>query len=151
MLASSRPAAFIAFLLTFTGLSRAVAQEATPPTHSSWPKYCANLEMTGVAPDAGTLNRNTVATLTKVWQTQLGGSIASSPTVVDTRLYIGDWGGHESLIDATTVEVLTDSSLGMTVMPSAIRHRSASRRRPRSTAIRSISPAAMARSTRSML
>jgi polyvinyl alcohol dehydrogenase (cytochrome) len=84
---------------------------------SDWPKYCANLEMTGVAQSGGALSAATARNLTLRWSTVLTGAIASSPTVVNGRLYIGDWSGNEFAVDASTGTILATVSLGITTQP----------------------------------
>ncbi len=81
---------------------------------SDWPKYCANLAMTGVAESGGSISPATARNLTLRWSTVLSGPIASSPTVVNGRLYVGDWSGYEWAIDATTGRQIANISLGTT-------------------------------------
>jgi polyvinyl alcohol dehydrogenase (cytochrome) len=84
---------------------------------SDWPKYCANLAMTGVAASGGDISRVTVHALKPVWSIRLAGPIASSPTVAHDIVYIGDWGGIESAIAASTGEILAQQNLGITKAP----------------------------------
>jgi len=89
-----------------------------PVTRSDdWPKYCASFDMTGTARGAVKLTRQNVAGLTSLWAISLPGPIASSPTVVGSTLYQGDWSGTFSAINALTGQVLTQTSLGQTTAP----------------------------------
>ena len=85
-----------------------------PMFGSDWPKYCANLQMTGVAPSGGNITPSSARTLTERWVVPLPGSIASSPSIVDGKLFVGDWNGDEWSIDALTGEVLAVANLGTT-------------------------------------
>ena len=81
---------------------------------SDWPKYCGNLQMTGVAASSGNISPSTARSLTERWIVPLPGAIASSPTIVNGKLYIGDWNGDEWSIDTQTGEVLAVANLGTT-------------------------------------
>lgn len=86
-------------------------------TASDWPKYCANLEMTGVAQSANGVSTSSVRNMALRWSRVLGGPIASAPTVYGGRVYIGDWAGIEWSIDAATGAQLGTTSLGATYAP----------------------------------
>jgi outer membrane protein assembly factor BamB len=79
-----------------------------------WPKYCGNLEMTGVAEGERAINPSSVPALRLAWTDTLTGSIASSPTVVAGRVYVGDWSGTEWSLDAASGTVLARTNLGTT-------------------------------------
>ena len=79
-----------------------------------WPKYCANLEMTGVAAGERAISPPSVPSLRLAWTDTLTGSIASSPTVVAGRVYVGDWSGSEWSVDADTGAVIATAYLGTT-------------------------------------
>lgn len=81
---------------------------------SDWPKYCANLAMTGVAPSSSEITKSTAKTLTMQWALRLNGPIASSPTVVKGRVYVGDWAGYEWSVDEITGKILATTDLGTT-------------------------------------
>jgi outer membrane protein assembly factor BamB len=100
----------------FASLLIATALLADPP-HTDWPKYCGNLSMTGTADGAGSLSTEMAPFLQLLWTAQLGGPIASQPTVVGDRVYIGDWAGNEWAVDVTTGEVLAQNNLGTTTAP----------------------------------
>jgi len=84
-----------------------------PPDHD-WPKYCADAAMTGQAHAETLISPDSVDTMHPAWTTLLSGSVASSPTVVGGRVYVGDWGGFEWALDATSGQVLASANLGTT-------------------------------------
>ncbi len=73
--------------------------------------------MSGQAAGETAITTQTAASLSPVWVRQLPGSIASSPTVVGGSVYVGDWSGQESRVDAETGAVLASVDLGQTLMP----------------------------------
>jgi len=79
-----------------------------------WPKYCADLAMTGVAAAERAISPSRVSTLRLAWADTLSGTVASSPTVVGGRVYVGDWSGTEWSLDASTGAVLATANLGRT-------------------------------------
>lgn len=91
-----------------------VVSAGTRDRGRDWPKYCANLEMTGVAEGERAISPSSVPTLRGAWADTLTGSIASSPTVVAGRVYVGDWSGAEWSLDAATGAVLASANLGTT-------------------------------------
>jgi outer membrane protein assembly factor BamB len=84
---------------------------------SDWPKYCANLEMTGVAPSGGNITVASARNLVRRWSVALDGPIASAPTVYNGKVYIGDWSGIEWAIDVETGAPLARTDLGTTYAP----------------------------------
>jgi outer membrane protein assembly factor BamB len=87
---------------------------AAQAQHSDWPKYCGNLEMTGVAASGGPLSPTTAAALAPLWRVSLDGPVASSPTVAGDLVYIGDWTGLEYALDITTGALAASVNLGTT-------------------------------------
>src|SRR4051812_6485264 len=81
---------------------------------SDWPKYRANLEMTGVAAAAGPLSPETAPLLRPRWITALGGPIAAEPTVAGGKVYVGDWSGYEWAVSVDDGSVLAQADLGTT-------------------------------------
>ena len=73
--------------------------------------------MTGVAPSGGNISKTTARLLTLRWSAHLSGPIASSPTIVNGRLYVGDWAGNEWSLDAATGAVVAHAFLGTTQAP----------------------------------
>jgi polyvinyl alcohol dehydrogenase (cytochrome) len=86
---------------------------------SDWPKYCGNLQMTGVASSAGSLSPATARFLAPAWSARVG-PVASQPTVAGDTLYIGDWDGDEWAFDAVTGVPLAFTNLGITTMPQCV-------------------------------
>lgn len=95
---------------------RHVAVPRKPAPASDWPKYCGNLEMTGLAVDAFA-DPEGIPRLDLVWTRQLSGPIASAPSVADGRVYIGDWSGLLWALDRSSGAVLATADLGATDMP----------------------------------
>jgi outer membrane protein assembly factor BamB len=83
-------------------------------TRHDWPKYCGNLEMTGVAPNEHDISPSSAPSLRQAWRYVVGSAIGSSPTVVARRVYVGDWSGTEWAFDAATGAVLATAHLGTT-------------------------------------
>ncbi|MGH9443820.1 MAG: PQQ-binding-like beta-propeller repeat protein [Thermoanaerobaculia bacterium] len=70
--------------------------------------------MTGQARNEHDISPASASLLTLAWTDQMPGPIASSPTVVGGRLYIGDWAGNEWEVDAATGGVIESVNLGTT-------------------------------------
>jgi outer membrane protein assembly factor BamB len=81
---------------------------------NDWPRYCASNAMTGVAAGEQILAPATVGGLRLLWSRTLGGPIASAPSVVRGKLYIGDWAGKEWALDAASGDVIASIDLGQT-------------------------------------
>jgi len=110
-----RSPAVLLFLSLFPLVSTVSAQ---PVSHqSNWPKYCADLSNSGVAPSGGALSPDTAPALHLLWSTQLTGSIASSPTIAHDTLYVGDWSGFEYALDARSGNLRASVDLGTTIAP----------------------------------
>jgi len=92
----------------------ATVSSASRETGYDWPKYCGNLEMTGVAPNEHDISPASAPSLRQAWRYVVGSAIGSSPTVVDRRVYVGDWSGTEWAFDAPTGAVLATAHLGST-------------------------------------
>jgi polyvinyl alcohol dehydrogenase (cytochrome) len=80
-----------------------------------WPKYCADLEMTGNARGETRISPASARSLRLAWKISLPGVIASSPTVVSGRVYVGDWSGIEWALDAANGQAIAFADLGTTV------------------------------------
>jgi outer membrane protein assembly factor BamB len=111
---AERPSAQPAVILSPPSL---VAAEPGRGAAGDWPKYCANLEMTGVAAGERAISVDSVANLRLAWKDTLSGAVASSPTVVAGTVYVGDWSGTEWAVDAPTGAVLASAYLGVTSAP----------------------------------
>jgi outer membrane protein assembly factor BamB len=88
-----------------------------PAPGPGWLKYCGTASMSGTPLGRSPIAATTVSALTLGWRTTLGGSIASAPSVLRNRLYIGDWSGIESAIDVRNGRVLATANLGQTHAP----------------------------------
>ena len=82
-----------------------------------WPKYGGTLTMSGTPTGVSALTPENAPLLALAWQIKLKGPIASAPSILRNRLYIGDWGGYETLVDTTTGTVIAQVSLGQTNAP----------------------------------
>jgi len=81
---------------------------------NDWTRYCASNSMNGVAVGEQVISPVTAPQLHLVWSQMLSGAIASAPSVARGKVYIGDWSGHESALDAATGDVIASVSLGQT-------------------------------------
>jgi polyvinyl alcohol dehydrogenase (cytochrome) len=70
--------------------------------------------MNGVAIGEEVLSTTTVPRLSVLWSRTLSGPIASAPSVVRGKVYVGDWGGMEWALDSTTGDVIASADLGQT-------------------------------------
>ena len=70
--------------------------------------------MTGQAHNETRISTATAGSLQLAWSRQLG-LVASSPTVVSGRVYVGDWNGNEWELDAATGAVIASTNLGQTL------------------------------------
>jgi len=73
--------------------------------------------MSGTPTGGSSINVVTAPQLTLAWSTAVNGPIASAPSVFRNTLYVGDWGGYESAIEAETGTVIARANLGMTHAP----------------------------------
>ncbi|HEV2722191.1 MAG TPA: PQQ-binding-like beta-propeller repeat protein [Thermoanaerobaculia bacterium] len=82
-----------------------------------WLKYCGTDSMSGTPVGHSSITTSAISAMSLAWQTKLGGTIASAPSVLRNRLYIGDWSGNENLIDVQTGKILKTVNLGQTHAP----------------------------------
>jgi polyvinyl alcohol dehydrogenase (cytochrome) len=73
--------------------------------------------MTGVAESGGVISPNLAPNLKLRWTTTLCGPIASSPTIFNDVIYVGDWSGMESALAAADGSTLAQANLGTTTAP----------------------------------
>ena len=100
--------------------SSSLAASAAPVNRSQsgdWPRYCGTLALDGSNPGESLLTRARAPALELLWRRSLSGSVASSPTVVGGRVYVGDWSGREWSLDAGTGALLATADLGHTYAP----------------------------------
>jgi outer membrane protein assembly factor BamB len=81
---------------------------------NDWTRYCASNSMNGVAVGEQVISTVTAPNLHLLWSQTLKGSIASQPSVARGKVYVGDWSGHESALDAATGDVIASIDLGQT-------------------------------------
>jgi polyvinyl alcohol dehydrogenase (cytochrome) len=70
--------------------------------------------MTGEAHHETMISPSSAASMHFAWRVTLPGAIASSPTVVAGKLYVGDWEGNEWELEAATGAAVTSVNLGTT-------------------------------------
>jgi outer membrane protein assembly factor BamB len=86
-------------------------------TNDGWPKYCGTVTMSGTPSGVSPLTPVSVPNLGLAWELKLKGAIASAPSIVHNSLYIGDWGGYETLVDTAAGEIIAQANLGQTNAP----------------------------------
>lgn len=84
---------------------------------TGWLKYCGTVSMSGMPAGASSITPASANRLTLAWQVKLNGAVASAPSVLRNRLYIGDWGGYETELDTVTGAIVAQVSLGKTEAP----------------------------------
>jgi outer membrane protein assembly factor BamB len=104
-------------LLVAAGDSDAPRRRAATSTLPGWPKYCGTPSMSGTPTGRSPIDAASAAALTPAWRTKLNGPVASSPSILYNRLYIGDWSGTENLIDTRNGTILATADLGQTHAP----------------------------------
>lgn len=71
--------------------------------------------------DENKINVNNAGQLKAKWVTNLAGDVSATPAVVDDVVYVPDWGGKFSALDATTGAVIwQDDVAGITGVPGAV-------------------------------
>ncbi|MBV9173686.1 MAG: PQQ-binding-like beta-propeller repeat protein, partial [Chloroflexi bacterium] len=78
---------------------------ATTPlmaTAGDWPTSLHDPQRTSASSDETTLSTSNAAQLTKLWSFQTGGTVASSPSIIGSTVYVGSWDGYEYALDAAT-------------------------------------------------
>jgi polyvinyl alcohol dehydrogenase (cytochrome) len=91
-----------------------VRRHLTRIPDNDWPRYCASNSMSGVAAGEQAFSPATAGNLHLLWSRMLKGAIASAPSVVRGKLYIGDWAGNEWALDAAAGDVIASVDLGQT-------------------------------------
>ncbi len=94
--------------------TRPVVSTGDRPLNVDWPKYCADAAMTGRAHNEAMISAASVASMKLAWKVLLPGPVASSPTVVSGRVYVGDWAGYEWELDAASGDILASANVGTT-------------------------------------
>jgi polyvinyl alcohol dehydrogenase (cytochrome) len=73
--------------------------------------------MSGVASGENAIWPATAPALELLWKRELSGPVASSPTVVDGHVFVGDWSGREWALEAATGNLVATADLGTTAAP----------------------------------
>jgi len=79
---------------------------------SDWPMFGQNLCNTGSQGSAGGISPSTVGTLGMKWVYNAPGEISATPTVVGGSVYVPDWAGNITKLDANTGTVTWTKSIG---------------------------------------
>jgi polyvinyl alcohol dehydrogenase (cytochrome) len=82
---------------------------------ASWPMSGQGIANWRFQPDEKKLNARTVRSLRTAWVATLAGDVSATPAVVDGAVYVPDWGGNVSKLDARTGAVIWSRSVGSLV------------------------------------
>ena len=82
-----------------------------------WRMYLHDVAHLSVNKTETQITAANAATLVPKWKSPLGHVIAAGSTVVDGRLFIGDWSGSFSALDANSGSILWQRNLGKTAEP----------------------------------
>src|SRR5579872_4770795 len=82
------------------------------PTTADWPMFGQNVCNTGAQSTAGNISVDTVKNLKTKWVYDAPGDISATPAVVGNAVYVGDWAGMVSRIDATTGSLVWSKKIG---------------------------------------
>lgn len=108
--------AFLAVSLTSLPPTVAIAgdQDDRGDRHdsASWSMSGQGIANWRFQPDEKKLNAHNVGSLTPAWVATLAGDISATPAVVDGAVYVPDWGGNVSKLDAKTGAVIWSKSVG---------------------------------------
>jgi len=77
-----------------------------------WPMYLKDLTHSSFNNSETLLNIRTIATLRPAWTTPLGGFLSAGVTLSDGSLYIGNWSGNFSRVDAQSGKILWTKFVG---------------------------------------
>jgi polyvinyl alcohol dehydrogenase (cytochrome) len=90
-----------------TRAAASVAQAAlTPRSLPEWPSGGQNLGDDRYQPDETTINVSNAARLAPRWTLLMAGDVSATPAVVDGVVYVPDWGGYLSAINASNGDVI---------------------------------------------
>src|SRR5262249_55543598 len=92
-------AAFLAFTVTSLIATTPVAAD---PDRASWSMSGQGITNWRFQPNESQLNAQNVGSLSPSWVATLAGDISATPAVVDGAVYVPDWGGNVSKLDAKT-------------------------------------------------
>jgi polyvinyl alcohol dehydrogenase (cytochrome) len=98
-----RVLASVAFALTLATV--AVTGASGAPT-ANWSMSGQGITNWRYQPDENKLNAQNVGSLSAAWIANLAGDVSSTPAVVDGVVYVTDWGGKITALNATTGAVV---------------------------------------------
>ena len=84
-----------------------------------WPRYLLNDQHHSHALDETAINKQTVASLQPIWETDLGALVAAAPIVVKGVVYVGAWDGTFFAVDALTGDVKWKTFVGLATQTNA--------------------------------
>ena len=87
-------------------LALAIPLAAFAGNNGSWPSGGQNISNTHGNADEVKLNPNNVKLLDVKWTAHLHGDVSAIPAVVDGAVYVPDWGGYLTKMDADTGAIL---------------------------------------------
>jgi polyvinyl alcohol dehydrogenase (cytochrome) len=93
--------------------AQAVSSVSQPDCEAAadWPMFGQNVCNTRSAPDSG-LNANNASKLAVKWKFQAAGDISATPAVSGNDLFVPDWGGMLTKINASTGQAVWSISVG---------------------------------------
>src|SRR5260370_161038 len=77
-----------------------------------WPMYLKDLTHSSFNNAETQLDIRTISTLRPAWATSLGGYLSAGVTLSDGVLYIGNWSGNFSAVDAQTGKIIWTTFVG---------------------------------------
>ncbi len=83
-----------------------------PAFAQDWPMYLKDLTHSSFNNSETQLNLRTIATLRPAWTTPLGGFLSAGVTLSSGELYIGNWSGNFSRVDAQSGKILWTKFVG---------------------------------------
>lgn len=93
-------------LVALTTISPRSARASSLNSYLQWPMFGQNFANTASSLTEFTISPRNVATLKPKWVATMGGDVSARPAVVDGAVYIPDWGGNFSKLDANTGQVI---------------------------------------------
>jgi polyvinyl alcohol dehydrogenase (cytochrome) len=85
---------------------------AAPAGAATWSMFGQGVTNWRYQPDENKINANNAGGLKPKWATALGGDISATPAVVDGFVYVPDWGGKITKLNAATGAVVWQKDVG---------------------------------------
>lgn len=89
-----------------------VSQPDCTADAGDWPMFGQNVCNTSSPLFAGAINKDNVGKLKTKWVYDAAGDVSATPAVVGGYVYVPDWGGMISKLDASTGQVVWSKSVG---------------------------------------